>query len=83
MASQLDRIDERTQLIESRINKIEGLLVGNGRAGLVVRMDRLEQFVRNRVWIERTLVIAAVGSIFTFVASAATLVATLAMKMAG
>lgn len=73
----VDDIDERLRLVEVQVARLatatermlgqhDDILTENGREGLVVRMDRLEQVEKKRTWTIRALVtglVALVGRV--------------------
>jgi hypothetical protein len=56
---------EVLQEILDEVRKLNHLITGNGtpERGLLIRVDRLEQQDKNRVWWLRTAVTAAFGAI--------------------
>ena len=55
-----ERIDRMCRQVDEMHSK---LFVGNGQPSLMVRVDRLEQSEDRRVWLQRTVVGAALGSV--------------------
>lgn len=66
----LARLDERTESMCERIEKMDHTLHGNGKEGLVVRVDRLEQGEARRTklfWILVTAVVVSMTTLSTAV----------------
>ena len=49
------RLDEQVKGIEDKVDKILGHLEGNGRVGIIVRVDRMEQIINGQVWLARAM----------------------------
>ena len=68
-------IIERLARIEERVDRLleigirhDRLLAGNGTAGLVTRLDRIEQIEARRRWTIRTIVVALLGVVGSMIA---------------
>lgn len=59
VAKHIDRDDER-------FDKLFGVINGNGQAGIVTRIDRLEQVESTRKWTIRALVMTVLGGAVSY-----------------
>ena len=69
MTTQLDRIEAQGKLTAAKVDRIDEVVTGNGNPskGLIVRVDRLEQWRKFLVFIVTTAFVGGVSAVWSWV----------------
>ena len=70
MGAMIARIDERTENTNERVGEIHTKIFGDGtELGMDRRVDRLEVKSKNEIWWRRTVIMAAILTVGSAIAS--------------
>ena len=64
VVARLDALREDVKELKDAVTALDHQIRGNGKPGLILRVDRLERAQASRKWLQRT----AIGAMFTLAA---------------
>ena len=63
MEERITRLETHVEMIRNDLHEIKSVIIGNGKPGFIVRIDRLEQDAEKRKWGLRAAGAALMGVI--------------------